>query len=97
MKSADNALWATENLLRTLQIDAKEEGTLLLHYRLCVFDFATPQYYAEVALDTERCAVCLGEERAVATRIYAQLLQGGVTPCTLRDVVRDLRACMEFF
>lgn len=60
-----------------------------VRYRLYEGRFAMPQYYAEIVMGGERAAAYLGEDREKAEEIYAALVRGTVTPCTLQAVVED--------
>lgn len=59
-------------------------------YRLYEFDFAEPQFYAEIVYAGERAVAYLGTG-AWARDCFAILVAGRVTPCTLCDIVQDLR------
>ncbi len=60
-----------------------------VQYRLYEGRFAKPQYYAEILMGGERAAAYLGEECERAREIYAALVRGTVTPCTLQAIVED--------
>ncbi len=60
-----------------------------VQYRLYEGRFANPQYYAEIVMGGERAAAYLGEECGKAREIYAALVRGTVTPCTLQAIVED--------
>ncbi len=66
-------------------------GDCVTVYRLCVFRFAATQYYVEICRDGERAAAYLGEDASAAHALYARLVRGTVTPCTLCDIVQDAR------
>lgn len=60
-----------------------------VHYGLYEGCFAMPQYYVEIKRGGERAAAYLGEERERAEEIYAALVRGTVTPCTLQAIIED--------
>ena len=60
-------------------------------YRLCVCCFSVPQYAVEVIFGEERSAAYLGEDKKASAGLFELLVCGEVTPCTLRDIVEDLR------
>ena len=61
-----------------------------VRYYLYKSDTPTPRYFTEIYLNGECSAAFLGEgERAVA--LFEDLVHGGVTPCTLVDIVEDFR------
>lgn len=47
-------------------------------------------FSVEIELKGERARVFLGEGFARAARIFEMLAAGGVTPCTLYDIVADM-------
>ena len=76
-------------MLRTICEDSQTVAGELVRYRLYEGRFALPQYYAEIVLYGERATAYLGEDREVARELYAALVRGTVTPCTLQAVVDD--------
>ena len=60
-------------------------------YRLCILRFAGVQYFVEICRHKERAGAYLGEDAACAYSLFERLVQGTVTPCTLRDIVEDIR------
>lgn len=60
-------------------------------YRFSRSDFTLPQYYVEIFYAGERAAVCLGTDKERAGQIFDLLVRGRVTPCTLCDIVEDMR------
>ena len=59
-------------------------------YHLCRNCFALPQYYVGILYAGERAAAYLGTNKERAARVFALLVRGRVTPCTLQDVVSDM-------
>lgn len=49
----------------------------------------TPEYYISVRLHHEQEIAYVGTDRDFALSLYSAVVQGQVTPCTLRDVVED--------
>lgn len=72
-------------------------GNTAVTLRLFRLRVAQAQYYAELSADNERCCAYLGERCEGARSVFRVLVKGGVTPCTLRDIVNDLRSGCEFF
>ena len=60
-------------------------------YRLYACRFCTVLYVVEVIYDGERSAAYLGEDPDLCAEMFAALVRGEVTACTLRDVVEDIR------
>lgn len=63
-------------------------GEGLLLYRLLE---APGIYLIEVTLGLETVLLSIKESKKRATLLYERLLRGTVTPCTARDVWRDLQ------
>ncbi len=55
-------------------------------------DLQTRCFSVSVQCGSEVAKAPLGEDPAFAARCYQAIRDGGVTPCTLADVVADLRA-----
>lgn len=83
-----------EQTLERVCITVGNTAVTLRLFRLWV---AQAQYYAELSTDSERCCAYLGERCEHARSIFRLLVKGGVTPCTLYDIVNDLHSCCEFF
>ena len=49
------------------------------------------QYYIKIVFENESCAACVGASRSGAERLFAMVVQGVVTPCTLPDILCDLQ------
>lgn len=54
-------------------------------------DLSTLQFHISVACGTETAQAALGTDPAFAARCYQAIRDGGVTPCTLSEVVSDLK------
>lgn len=53
---------------------------------------ADRQFYVSVEYGKERAEAALGEDPAFAAVCYRAIRDGGVTPCTLCEIVADLLA-----
>lgn len=53
---------------------------------------STRQFYVSVDYRGESATAALGEDPAFAADCYRAIRDGGVTPCTLCEIVADLRA-----
>ncbi|MBQ8357642.1 MAG: hypothetical protein IJX39_07540 [Clostridia bacterium] len=49
-----------------------------------------PQFFVEIACDTERCLLKAGQSFARAAHIFDLLIKGEVTPCTAEYIMDDL-------
>lgn len=76
--------------VRTIQEETVVYQGLCLQYQL-LQDAGKGGYSLAVTLGKERVAVALGEDFFFAGECYRLARDGGVTPCTLADVVEDLR------
>ena len=72
-------------------------GQRLARYRFCICRFAHSEYYAEIVLGDERAATHLGEDLAAAGRLFDLLVRGTVTPCTLSDIMQDIKNAQNPF
>ena len=54
-------------------------------------DISDRQFYLSVECGGEVAETALGGDPAFAAKCYQAVRDGGVTPCTLADVVADLR------
>ncbi len=52
----------------------------------------TRQFYISVELCGQTATAALGDDAAFASTCYRAIRDGGVTPCTLEEIVADLRA-----
>ena len=66
-------------------------GGMLLRYRLIDTDDATGRFHLLAANGAECAEISVGDDIGFATDCYRSARDGGVTPCTLGDVVADLR------
>ena len=92
-------LKAQEDIYR-VQILCEEEcrvGEALVRYRLCASYFVGTEYYIEIVLSGERAAAHLGTERATAQHLFEKIVSGTVTPCTLKDIVQDIKNAQNPF
>lgn len=65
----------------------------ILHYRLLTLRHGQQtRYYIQVELNGERCTVLLPcNDRTDADQIFERIRRGKVTPCTLHDVLEDMK------
>ena len=63
---------------------------LEVSYRLFRLWVAEAQYYVEVRVGSEQCCAYLGRDALRARRAFCRLAEGGVLPCTLRDIADGL-------
>ena len=84
---------AWEKLYRIgiLREELRRVGEQLVRYRFCTSRFAHPEYYAEIVLGNERAAAHLGEDYPTAQILFDRLVCGTVTPCTLCDIIADIK------
>ena len=74
-----------------LREEQRRVGERVARYRFCAFRFAAPEYYVEILLDAERAAARLGGDYAASQILFDLLVSGTVTPCTLCDVMEDIK------
>ncbi len=73
---------------------AEERKMIAAHtaiYRFYACRISDVLYVAEVIYGGERSAAYLGEDPAFCEEVFTALVRGEVTPCTLRDIVEDIR------
>ncbi|MBE6530169.1 MAG: hypothetical protein E7680_06205 [Ruminococcaceae bacterium] len=58
-------------------------------------DLSTLQFYVSVKYGNETAEAALGTDPSFAARCYQLIRDGGVTPCTLSEVVADLKVQNE--
>ncbi len=76
--------------VRTIREETVVYRGLCLQYQL-LQDAKKGGYSLAVTLGKEQVSVALGEDFSFAGDCYRLARDGGVTPCTLADVVEDLR------
>ena len=54
-------------------------------------DLSSRQFYVSVEYHGEVVEASLGSDPSFAARCYQAIREGGVTPCTLKEIVADLR------
>lgn len=74
-----------------LREEQRHVAEQMARYRFCAFRFADPEYYVEILFGAERAAARLGEDYPSAQILFDKLVAGTVTPCTLRDVIEDIK------
>ena len=63
----------------------------IVRYRFCLSRFAHNEYYVEILFEGERAAASLGKDYSNAGSLFEQLVRGLVTPCTLSDIIQDIK------
>ena len=86
-------LTAQEDLYRIaiLREEMRRVGDALVRYRFCTSRFALAEYYVEIVLGNERAAAYLGGDHLAAQCLFDRLVCGTVTPCTLADIIQDIK------
>ena len=89
----NTCLTAWEELYRitALREEQRRAQEHLIRYRLCVSRFASPEYYVEILLENQRAAAALGSNYEKANDLFEILVRGLVTPCTLGDIIQDIK------
>lgn len=89
----DNCMNVWEDLYRitVLREETRRVEAYLVRYRFCVSRFADTAYYAEIFLDEERAAAHLGKDLTTSQELFERLVNGVVTPCTLLDIMQDIK------
>ena len=76
---------------RILADDTTLCGGMLLRHRLIDTDDAAGRFHLLAANGAECTEISVGDDIVFATDCYRSVRDGGVTPCTLEEVVEDLR------
>ena len=84
-------------LITVLREEMRRVGEGLARYRFCTSRFVRPEYYVEIVLDGERAAARLGEDYPTAQILFDRLVCGTVTPCTLEDIIEDIKITQNPF
>ena len=89
----DNCMNVGEDLYRitVLREETRRVEAYLVRYRFCVSHFAETAYFVEILLGKERAAAYLGKELYPSQKVFEQLSNGVVTPCTLLDIIQDIK------
>ena len=74
-----------------LREELRRVDTRIARYRLCMSRFVHKEYYVEIFFAGERAAAALGEDYATAGAVFERLVCGVVTPCTLFDILQDIK------
>ena len=85
--------WDKLYRISILREELRREQEYLIRYRFCTARFAKPEYYVEIILGNERAAAALGEDYPMAQILFDKLVCGLVTPCTLTDIMEDIKMC----
>ena len=75
---------------RILRTDRLCIGSIRVTYQLLDEQGDSIRYAVQLSTDAECRCVSLGGDLQHAVDVYGALVKGGVTPCTLADVVEDL-------
>ena len=77
--------------IAVLREELRRVDARMARYRFCLCRFAENEYYVEILFDGERAAASLGKDRLEADAVFERLVCGLVTPCTLSDIVQDIK------
>lgn len=72
-------------------------GGMLLRYRLIDTEDAAGRFHLIAANGAEYAEISVGDDICFAADCYRSVRDGGVTPCTLDEIVADLRATTSNF
>lgn len=82
----------TECSVRIIQKEVRHAESMSIDYILCLVTTQASRYYAvEIVLGEETDMQMLGGEDRHAHRLFEILVNEFVTPCTLADVLYDMR------
>ena len=81
----------SENYIRLVKNEEREFEGLLIKY--CFYEIGVRgmrrQYAIGISTADDECFVSVGEDRESALFLCEAVISGGVTPCTLHDIVSD--------
>jgi len=77
--------------ISVLREELRRLDAQLIRYRFCTSRFAQPEYYVEIVFENERAAALLGTDYPAAQILFDKLVCGLVTPCTLCDIMQDIK------
>ena len=83
----------SRNYIRLIRYEEKIFENILIRYRfyeIVISDMKT-QYAIAISTDTDECFASVGDNREAALFLCEAVISGGVTPCTLHDIVSDSR------
>ena len=81
----------SENYIRLIKSEERAIGEIYIKYRfyeIGISDMKT-QYAIGVSTSDEECFASVGADRDAALFLCEAVISGGVTPCTLHDIVSD--------
>lgn len=81
----------SENYIKLIKSEERVFDELCIKYgfyEIGVREMKT-QYAIGVSTDSEECFVSVGDDRESALFLCEAVISGGVTPCTLHDIVSD--------
>ncbi len=91
MSTTGLTTWEKLYRIGVLREELRRVEEAIVRYRFCTSRFATPEYYVEIVLGDERAAAHLGEDYPTAQILFDKLVCGVVTPCTLFDIMQDIK------
>jgi hypothetical protein len=91
MTTTHSTTWEGLYRIGVLREELRHVEDRLVRYRFCTFRFATPEYYVEILFGEERAAAHLGSDYPSAQILFDKLVCGVVTPCTLSDIIEDIK------
>ena len=81
----------SEGYLRLIKKDEQKFEEISIRYRF--YEIGVPdmraQYAIGVITDDDECFAALGDDADAAHLLANDIISGGVTPCTLHDIVSD--------
>ena len=91
MKMESSTLFAAEKRLLICE-DVVNLSELKLHYRLeAVGDAVCSCFCISISSDEDHALVRAGSDPLRALAYYRRIVDGGVTPCTLKDIFSDMQ------
>ncbi len=83
-------LYVSSEMLKLEERRADFLGISVIYYFFELLSPSGQRYYAvEVVSDDDTSLAVVGKESALAYEFYERIVNSGVTPCSLQDVVSD--------
>ena len=81
----------SESYIRLIKSEERSFEELSIGYRFYEIGVTgmRVQYAMGIITDDDECFACLGDDREAAASLANDIIFGGVTPCTLHDIVSD--------
>ena len=97
MKTACLTSWDELYRIGILREETRCIDTRCVRYRFCSLRFVRPEYFIEIVFENERAAESLGGDYPTAQILFDKLVGGTVTPCTLSDIMQDIKNAQNPF